>query len=181
MSAVSEALGALSDAFGELGVAWYVFGAQALIAHGVPRATADIDVTVVVEPRDARALLDALERAGFVLRVEEELEAWVARTFVLPVWHTSAGLPADVVLALSELEARFARRAPTLDLGVRVPVLGVGDLIVSKILASRPLDLEDVRMLAPLDHDRDEVVALLAEIEAALDLHGLVETYTALS
>lgn len=32
---------------------WYVFGAQAAVAHGRPRMTADIDVTVELTSADA--------------------------------------------------------------------------------------------------------------------------------
>ena len=31
---------------------WYVFGAQAVIAYGVPRLSADVDVTVRLTPED---------------------------------------------------------------------------------------------------------------------------------
>ena len=33
-------------AFRDLGVRWYIFGAQAVIAAGAPRLTEDVDVTV---------------------------------------------------------------------------------------------------------------------------------------
>ena len=34
---------------------WYVFGAQAVIAHGVPRLSADVDVTLELRPGILRA------------------------------------------------------------------------------------------------------------------------------
>ena len=35
-----------------IGAAAYLFGAQAVIAYGVPRLSADVDVTVKLEPDD---------------------------------------------------------------------------------------------------------------------------------
>jgi hypothetical protein len=40
-------LGALSAVLSRWG-RWYVFGAQAVIAYGVPRLSADVDVTIAL-------------------------------------------------------------------------------------------------------------------------------------
>ena len=47
--AAVELLTALSKVLAGWG-RWYVFGAQAVIAYGVPRLSADVDVTVKLEP-----------------------------------------------------------------------------------------------------------------------------------
>lgn len=39
-------LRSLGVAFAARGLRWYVFGAQAVVAHGRPRLTADVDVAV---------------------------------------------------------------------------------------------------------------------------------------
>lgn len=44
-SDVADLLAALAGALGELGVRWYLFGAQAVLIHGRPRLTDDVDVT----------------------------------------------------------------------------------------------------------------------------------------
>jgi hypothetical protein len=51
-----EVYQALLAVFGELGSAWYVFGAQAAILHGALRFTEDIDVTVVPGDIETRQL-----------------------------------------------------------------------------------------------------------------------------
>jgi hypothetical protein len=45
-SAVAELLDGLREAFGELRLPWYLFGAQAALLYGAARLTADVDVTV---------------------------------------------------------------------------------------------------------------------------------------
>lgn len=45
----------------EGGRRWYVFGAQAVIAHGLPRATADVDVTLKLDPEDPARFVDEIE------------------------------------------------------------------------------------------------------------------------
>ncbi len=49
---------------------WYVFGAQAVIAYGVPRLSADVDVTVRLTPEDPERFAADMRSAGFALRVD---------------------------------------------------------------------------------------------------------------
>ena len=59
---------------------------------------------------------------------------------------------------------------------MRVPVISPEDLVVTKILAGRPKDLEDVRGIlrqAGATFESKMVRALLASLEAALDRSNL--------
>ena len=42
LSPLAEVLGALSDAFGQIGADWYLFGAQAAVVYGAARTTVDV-------------------------------------------------------------------------------------------------------------------------------------------
>ncbi len=120
-----------------MGAPWYVFGAQAVLIWGHPRFTADVDVTVRLEPEEPDRLIEALANEQFVLRVHDARD-FVARTRVLPFVHTPTNLPLDVVLAGPGLEEQFLARAVPVDIGgIRVPVMSAEDLVVTKILAGR--------------------------------------------
>jgi hypothetical protein len=67
-----------------------VFGAQAVIAYGVPRLSADVDVTVKLEPDDPQRFASAMQAAGFVLRVDDP--EFIRRTRVMPFVHSATGL-----------------------------------------------------------------------------------------
>jgi len=55
-------------------------------------------------------------------------------------------MPLDMVLAGPGLEQLFLDRAHTFDLdGKKIPVIAPEDLIVGKVLAGRPKDVDDVR------------------------------------
>jgi hypothetical protein len=126
-------------------VPWYVFGAQAVVLWGRPRFSADVDVTVWLAFEETGAFVEAMEGAGFELRVRDRDE-FVRRTRVLPFVHLASRIPLDVVLAGPGLEEVFLRRAIRSDLsGVSVPYMSPEDLVISKILAGRPKDTEDVR------------------------------------
>ena len=161
--AVTEALLGIAAAMREAGARWYLFGAQAAILWGSPRLSADVDVTVEVPRETAGSLVDAMRRHGFEL-VFSDTE-FVERTRVLPFVQRTTKMPVDVVLAGPGLEEEFLNRAIGVALrGESIPVIAPDDLIVTKILAGRPKDLEDVR--AVILARRRHVVAI--RLDAAL-------------
>jgi len=173
------ALVAFADLAKRLGLRWYVFGAQAVNIHGVPRATADLDLTIDLPQGPTSSFLRALEAAGFTARFSDP--EFVAATRVLPVVHRASALPIDLVLAGPGLEQRFLEELHIEKIGRRaIPVLSPENLVVTKLLAGRAKDLEDVRELlarrrATIDHVHVE--GLLSQLEAALDQHDLLPLY----
>ena len=171
---VADLLRAFESAARSLDVPWYVFGAQAVAAYGVPRTTADVDVTVMLGTKSVTQLTAALQRVGFVLKVNDA--AFVVATRVLPLKHSGSGWDLDVVLAGPGVEELFMGRTRTLPVaGLKVPLIALEDLIATKLLAQRPKDLEDVRGLlrTAVDLDRARLTEIVALLEEALDMSDL--------
>lgn len=179
-SPVADLLADLAAALAELGLPWYLFGAQAAIVYGVARLTADVDVTVKA-PLDATAgaWLPALARHRFEPRFGDD--GFFERTRVLPLQHGATGLPVDLVVAGPGLEDEFLARAVTRDIdGVTVPVVDRSDLVILKVLAARPKDLEDVTTLLGVQGpaiDDARVRDVLAKLEAALGQSDLLPVF----
>lgn len=134
--AAAELLKALSEVLARWGP-WYLFGAQAVIAYGVPRLSADVDVTLRLTPDTPDQFVLEMRDAGFQIRVLDP--EFVRRTRVMPFVHVSTGMPLDVVLAASGLEDEFLARARSLAIeGAKVPTIDPGDLIIAKVLARFP-------------------------------------------
>ena len=167
----ADVLAALARAFASLNIPWYVFGAQAALIWGRPRMTTDVDVTVRLGDADSHALVGALQACGFDLRVVATPE-FVQQTRVLPLMHQLTGLAVDVVLAGPGLEDEFLARAVVLDIGgTRVPIISAEDLIVTKILAGRPKDIDDIRGVLEERGSRldiDQIRTTLKMLEDAL-------------
>lgn len=160
---------------------WYVFGAQAVIAYGVPRLSADVDVTIALTPDEPERFAREMADAGFTLRVDDP--GFVRRTRVMPFVHRATGMPLDVVLAGSGLEEGFLDRAQLVDVGgASVPLIDPSDLLIAKVLAGRPKDLDDARNLWRLHQagmDEGRIRGTLALLEEALgqsDLLPLLES-----
>ena len=176
-SPVAELLAVLASALDRLGVAWYLFGAQAALLYGAARLTADVDVTVRLGDQPTSALVDALVAAGFELRVRD-VHGFVERTRVLPLAHRPTGIPVDVVLAGPGPEELFLARArqETVE-GVAVKVASPEDVVAMKVLAGRPKDLEDAEAIVAAQGDRLDLSLVretLGMLERALDQADLL-------
>ena len=173
----AELLRALSLALAKLGVPWYVFGAQAVLFWGRPRFTEDIDVTVHLGSLATSRLIEGLQDAGFTLRVEGTPE-FIAQTRVVPFTFGKTAWALDTVLGGPGLEEAFQRRAVKVDVapGLSVPVISAEDLIVTKMLAGRAKDLDDVRGVLAARSDRLDIAAVrqtLSMLEEALGVSDL--------
>jgi len=171
----------LNQLFESLELDWYIFGAQAVNLYGTPRFTADVDVTVA-PPADVAALIERLGAAGFSVDVDDPI-GFAELSSVLPARHTETGLPVDIVIGRSGLEADFLRRANRVSVApaLAVPVITVEDLVISKVLAGRPKDLEDARALVAAADELDitRVRGLLEQLEEALGQSDLVRVFDA--
>ncbi len=142
------------------GARYLVVGGVAVVLHGHPRFTADLDLALALDPENVESALAALEGLGYRPRAPIALRAFAdpeqradwARTKGLTVFSLwSAGLPGTEIDLFVEDPLPFERawsRRLRADLGgLTVSVASLGDLIEMKRRAGRPQDLEDVRHL----------------------------------
>jgi hypothetical protein len=175
-SPVAESLRSLGAALGELGLRWYLFGAQAALIHGAARLTADVDATVDLAAVPLPRLLATLAAHGFEPRVADVAE-FARRARVAPLLHGKSDVPVDLVLAGPGPEMLFLERArPTSIEGVTVPVAAPEDVITMKLLAGRPKDFEDVVAIVACGKNlRLEITReMLRALERALDRRDLL-------
>lgn len=160
-----------------LGLRWYLFGAQAAIIHGSARLSADVDVTVMMDPADLDVVLQRLALHGIVPRSGDFRDIAMNHR-VLLLWHERIGMPIDMVLGGPGIEEAFCARARTHELGgTHIPVIAAEDLIASKILAGRAKDIEDVCFILKAGRDALDIAAVknvLGQFEQALDRSDLL-------
>ena len=138
----AEMLSALS----ETGAEFLLVGAYALAAHGIPRATGDMDLWVRPTSANAAKVWQALERFGAPLsrlRPEDlEIEGMILQIGVAPC-------RIDIVTRVSGLAFQEAwdHRESRQIVGIPVPLISEEDLLRNKIAAGRPKDIGDVAML----------------------------------
>jgi predicted nucleotidyltransferase len=126
-------------------IPYMIIGGQAVLLYGEPRLTRDIDITLGVN----------VDRFSDVLAVTTDLslkvlpdrpESFVQKTMVLPAVETSSGIRVDFIFSMTSYEKEAIQRAKKIQiLGQQVSFASPEDLIIHKIFAGRPRDLEDVR------------------------------------
>lgn len=125
-------------------VPFMLVGGQAVLLHGRPRLTDDIDATLGVGPDRLPAVLRACATIGLV-PLPEDVPGFVAETFVLPTRHQATGMRVDLIFSTLPYETEAIARAIPIPIGgTDVPFATAEDLLIHKLFAGRPRDLEDV-------------------------------------
>lgn len=142
-----ELLKRLAHTFAEHGIPYMVIGGQAVLLYGEPRLTKDIDITIGVAPQDGMPVIEILSKIGFQILVDDPM-SFLSQTFVIPVQDMETGIRVDVVFSLSEYEREALKRANQVVIGEeQIMFIALEDLIIHKIIAGRPRDLEDTAIL----------------------------------
>lgn len=154
-----------------------VIGGIAVLAHGFARTTGDIDLAVGAGPEQVGELLRTAAAAGFPARIDDA-ESFAKQNFVLLLEHAETGIPVDLSLASQQFERVALDQPDFRSVGnVTVPVAPLTALLIYKMVASRPKDVDDIRALlatqAPFD--RQAVNDALAEIDALLETNRQAE------
>lgn len=120
-----------------------LIGGQAVLLHGQPRLTEDIDITLGVDPSQLHVLEDVCGALGLE-PLPQDVAAFVRDTFVLPARHPETAIRVDFIFSTTPYERQAIERAVLVLLqGVSVPFAAAEDLIIHKLFAGRARDLED--------------------------------------
>lgn len=127
------------------GVEYMLVGGYAVMYHGYPRSTGDMDVWFAVNPSNAAKLADALHAFGFSGAVTAETLLQPGKIFRMgrpPLRIELLTAPSGVVFE----ECYPRSRAVVID-GVEVRVISLEDLKANKRAAGRSKDLADLENL----------------------------------
>ena len=125
------------------GIPFLVIGGQAVLLHGRPRLTEDIDLTLGVDPSSLPRVLEACASLGLT-PLPTDVERFVGETFVLPARHSETRVRVDFIFSTTPYEQQAIRRAVRVTLhGTGVPFASAEDLLIHKLFAGRPRDVED--------------------------------------
>ncbi len=148
---------------------YMIIGGQAVLLYGEPRLTRDVDLTLGADLDRLGDLVTLAASLG--LRPLVNPEEFTRRTLVLPCEDPATRVRVDFILSFSPYERQAIERARAVAMGqAQVRFAAPEDLIVHKLIAGRPRDLEDVRgvLLKTPDVDLAYVRRWLREFEEAL-------------
>ena len=120
-------------------------GGQAVLLHGAPRLTQDIDITLALGP-DEVATVERVCRALELEPLVADLASFARETFVCPLRDRATGIRVDLIFSNTPYERAAIARAVEVEMGGEsVPFASAEDLILLKLFAGRARDLEDAR------------------------------------
>ncbi len=138
----AEMLSALSEA----GTEFLIVGAHALAAHGVPRATGDLDIWVRPTAENATRVLTALAVFGAPL-ADLTLDDLTKPDTVFQIGVVPCRI--DILTGISgvQFSNAWVRRLVIDVEGIHVAVIGRDDFKANKRASGRPKDLLDLELL----------------------------------
>ena len=154
-------------------VRYALIGGLAASIRGRIRATEDLDLILLCSLEEALALVESLGESGFSPLIEGYEQ--VARSALLiPMIDSASGIQLDLAIGLSGFEKEIVERAdPMIFEGHEIFVATPEDLVLLKILAGRPRDLQDVEGIVEIQAkqlDWQYCLAVAKRFEAAVDI-----------
>lgn len=134
---------------------YMIIGGQAVLVYGEPRLTRDIDVTLGVSVEALPRFLDILPKMGLKPLVDPE--KFTPKTMVLPCSDAKTGIRVDFIFSFSPYEQQAMNRTKNIRMeGTAIRFASLEDVIIHKIVAGRPRDLEDARNIILKNPKYDE-------------------------
>ncbi len=155
--AAIESIQRLLAKHGDQGV---IIGGIAVGFLGRPRLTEDVDAMFLLSTHDIPRFLEAAKTESILPRIPNA-EEFARKNRVLLLQHSPTGINIDISLGVLPFEEEMVERGivrSTGTLSVRLPT--PEDLIIMKVIAHRPKDLEDIRTIVDKNPNLD-----LARIE----------------
>jgi predicted nucleotidyltransferase len=151
-------------------IPYMVIGGQAVLLYGEPRLTRDIDITLGINVDELDKVLGITSTLRLKVLVGNEQE-FVQRTMVLPAMEEESGIRVDFIFSFSSYEKQAIERAREIRLGrISVRFGSLEDVVIHKVIAGRPRDIEDIRsiLLKNTNYDSDYIEKWLKEFDTSL-------------
>lgn len=145
MQTFHRLLGKIAKAFNRHKIPYMVIGGQAVLQYGRPRLTEDIDVTMGLDSESLALVRKAVDEIPLQPRANE-VEKMVKLTNVLHLVEEESGIKVDCIFSFISYEREAIVRAKEIKVGGNVVrFAAIEDVIIHKLVANRPRDIEDVK------------------------------------
>mgnify|MGYP006275591705 CR=1 FL=1 len=140
----------LVNVFERLGLPYAIMGGIAVRAHGIPRPTYDVDFTLAVPRERLGELFAAIADRGYTVP-EQYSRGWMDTVGSMPLIKVKLFLDgrvidADIFIAETPFQREVVERRIDAEVEGRiVKLVSAEDLLLFKLVASRPRDLIDVQ------------------------------------
>jgi len=166
-----ELLKKIAVVLDDLKIPYMVIGGQAVLLYGEPRLTKDIDITLGIGIDGIDKVKRAAQDLNFRILVDNP-EDFTRETMVLPVIDDKTGIRVDFIFSFSMYEKQALKRSVDIEFdNIKVKFASCKDLIIHKIIAGRPRDIEDIKtiLLKNPNYDIRYIESWLKKFDESLD------------
>jgi predicted nucleotidyltransferase len=175
-----ELLGKISKSLDKARIPYLVIGGQAVLLYGEPRLTQDIDITLGIDTGKLAVFLKVLEDLR-VERMTGATDEFIKSTNVLPCIDPATKIRIDFIFSFLPYEREAIQRGRKVKLGdAAVNFVSPEDLIIHKLFAGRPRDIEDAEKVFLKQKkilDKAYILKWLKEFESLPEKTGLLKTF----
>ncbi len=150
---------------------YILIGGQAILLHGEPRMTQDIDISLGIDIDEFEKLLPLLSQIGLIALVED-VNSFIEQTRILPLKDATTGIRVDLIFTFIGYERLAIERAVNFAMKEdQVKVASKEDITIMKIVSGRARDLDDVAGVILRNRNLDEsyILKWLKEFSAILE------------
>ncbi|OGC41363.1 hypothetical protein A2Y85_02100 [candidate division WOR-3 bacterium RBG_13_43_14] len=152
-------------------IPYMIIGGQAVLYYGEPRLTKDIDVTLGITINEIALILKLVKATGLLLRIKDPV-AFAKKTMVIPAFEKISGIGIDFIFSNSPYERQAIKKAKKVHIDkVKLNIAALEDVIIHKLIAGRPRDIEDIRsiILKNPKYDKRYIVKWLKKFDGLLN------------
>src|SRR3989338_10361461 len=147
MPSIVAALFKLIKALNAKKIPYMLVGGLAVNYYGVPRATGDIDISLLISSNNVKDFLSAMKKGKFVLHLKEIMTlVKISNHFLL--FDPSNTYRIDCWIPKTNFELQALKRRKRVKLaGKNIYLPAAEDLILFKLIAGRDKDNEDLKWI----------------------------------
>jgi hypothetical protein len=160
-------------------VPYMIIGGQTVLLYGLPRLTEDIDITLGV-PVERLSDIITICKTSRLKILPNDYKKFVAKTYVLPVKDEISEIRVDLIFSFTPYEQQAIKRSKKVKICNKfVNFASVEDVVIHKLFAGRPRDIEDARNIivkTPL-LDRKYINCWLKEFDKATEARKFTDSF----
>jgi hypothetical protein len=136
----------ITKIFDKSEIPYMLIGGYAMVIHGFPRLTQDLDISLGIDTEHIDKVLEAVKK-DFKTLVKDPV-AFARDTNVLLLQDVETGVRIDLVFTFIEFERKAIDGADEISfMDEKIRCVSIDNLIIYKMLAGRERDKEDVEMI----------------------------------
>lgn len=144
-----DSLKYISETLHDSQISYAIIGAYAVAAWGVVRATKDMDFIADIPSDKVPLIVKEFQSKGFQTELRPgDTEDPVKGVLKLTYKTDKVKEDIDILLGIKGLPKDIYKRVVNIPiLGINTPVISAEDLVIAKLLAGNPLDVEDAKKI----------------------------------